>query len=50
MLKGLDPQSRYSLKIGSAEYIKSGSYLMNAGIDIEVRGAYYNRLVTVKKI
>lgn len=50
VLRGLDPQSRYYLKIGSAEYVKSGAYFMNSGIDIEVRGAYYNRTVTVKKV
>ena len=47
---GLDENRRYTLTIGGKQYEKSGSYLMNVGIDIMVRGAYYNEIVRIKAL
>ncbi|MGN1160842.1 MAG: alpha-galactosidase [Candidatus Fimenecus sp.] len=47
---GLDEQKRYTLSIHGKTYEKSGAYLMYVGIDLEVRGAFYNEIVTIKQI
>lgn len=46
---GLDEAKRYTLTINDETYEKSGAYLMNVGIDLEVRGAYYNRIIIIKE-
>lgn len=50
LFDGLDENKRYTVKIGSKTYEKSGSYLMNAGIDITVRGMWYNEIITLNEI
>lgn len=50
LLDGLDDNKYYSLTIDNKQYEKSGAYLMNVGIDIDVRGAYYNRVIKIKEI
>lgn len=47
---GLDEAKRYTLTINNETYEKSGAYLMNVGIDLEVRGAFYNRIIIIKQI
>ncbi|MCC8073894.1 MAG: alpha-galactosidase [Clostridiales bacterium] len=47
---GLADDKRYSLKIGNTTYEKSGSYLKNVGINLQVRGAYYNKIIRIKEI
>ncbi|MCH5190748.1 MAG: alpha-galactosidase [Oscillospiraceae bacterium] len=47
---GLDENRRYTLTIGGKQYEKSGAYLMNVGIDIMVRGAYYNEIVRIHSV
>lgn len=47
---GLDENKRYKFSIRSAHYEKSGSYLMNVGIDITVRGKDYSRIVRIKEV
>ncbi len=47
---GLDNDRVYRLNIDGMEYIKSGAYLMNVGIDTVVRGAYYNRILIIEAI
>ena len=47
---GLDENKTYSLTFDDVHYEKSGAYLMEVGIDIEVRGVDYNRIITIEKI
>lgn len=47
---GLDDTKRYTLTIDNDTYEKSGAYLMNVGIDLEIRGVDYNRVVIIKEI
>lgn len=47
---GLDEQKRYTLSINGKTYEKSGAYLMNVGIDLEVRGADYNRIILINQV
>ena len=47
---GLDKAKRYTLTINNETYEKSGAYLMNVGIDLEVRCADYNRIIIIKEI
>ncbi len=49
-LDGLAESRRYTLALGDAVYEKSGAYLMNVGIDIEVRGVDYNKIIIIKEI
>lgn len=49
-LKGLDANSRYNVKIGEEEFQKSGSYLMNVGIERNFGGDYKSEIWTVNKI
>lgn len=49
-LKGLDADSRYLVQIGEKKFQKSGSYLMNAGIERYFYGDYKNEIWTVNKI
>lgn len=47
---GLDEAKRYTLTVNNETYEKSGAYLMNVGIDLEVRCANYNRIIIIKEI
>lgn len=47
---GLDENKRYTLTLNDKTYNKSGAYLMNIGIDLEIRGADYNRIILIKEI
>ena len=47
---GLDEAKRYTLTINNEAYEKSGAYLMNVGIDLEVRCADYNRIIVIEEI
>ena len=47
---GLDEQKRYTLSINGKTYEKSGAYFMNVGIDLEVRGADYNRIILINQV
>lgn len=49
-LDGLDENKVYNFTIGSASYTKSGAYFMNVGIPLEVRGAYYNRIIRMREV
>lgn len=49
-LKGLEANSRYSVEIGEDRFEKSGSYLMNVGIERDFGGDYKNEIWTVNKI
>ncbi len=50
LFDGLDESKRYSFTIGGKAYEKSGSYLMNVGIDLAVRGVDYNEIVIIEEI
>lgn len=47
---GLDNNKKYKLKLGGEEYAKSGAYLMNVGIELEVRGVDYNEIVIIEEV
>ncbi|MDE5604732.1 MAG: alpha-galactosidase [Eubacterium sp.] len=50
LFDGLDENKRYTLTIGNDTYEKSGAYLMHVGIDLEVRGVDYNRIVIINEV
>lgn len=50
LFDGLDENKRYTLTIDKTTYEKSGAYLMNVGIELEVRGVDYNRIIIIKEI
>ena len=50
LFDGLDETKRYTLTINNEAYEKSGAYLMNVGIELTVRGAYYNRIIIIEEI
>ena len=45
LFEGLNSSKIYSFDFNDHHYQKSGAYLMNIGIDLEVRGAYYNKIM-----
>ncbi len=47
---GLDENKRYKLKIDDKSFEKSGAFLMNVGIPLHIRGAYYNRIIQIEEI
>jgi alpha-galactosidase len=47
-LKGLELGKRYKVKIEGKEYFKSGAYLMNYGIDVELKGDYASNAIYLK--
>ena len=49
-LRGLECDSKYLIKIDNREIIKSGSYLMNRGLDIKLYGDYSSDIIKVNKI
>lgn len=50
LFDGLDENKRYTLTIDKTTYEKSGAYLMNVGIELEIRGVDYNRIIIIKEI
>lgn len=50
LFDGLDENKRYTLTINNKTYEKSGAYLMNVGIDLEVRGVDYNKIIRIEEI
>lgn len=48
--QGLDSGKRYAFDFDSRHYEKGGAYLMNAGIDIEVIGNDYNKILIIEEI
>lgn len=47
---GLDENKRYTLTLNDKTYNKSGAYLMNIGIDLEIRGVDYNKIILIKEV
>ncbi|WP_027308788.1 alpha-galactosidase [Caloramator sp. ALD01] len=47
-LKGLELDKRYKVKIEGKEYFKSGAYIMNYGIDVELKGDYASNAIYLK--
>lgn len=47
---GLDENKVYSLEIDGRKYTKSGAYLMNVGIDMVIRGVYYNKIILIEEV
>lgn len=47
---GLESDKLYMLEIDGTVFKKSGAYLMNVGIELEVRGADYNRIIMIEEI
>ncbi|MBD5083141.1 MAG: alpha-galactosidase [Clostridiales bacterium] len=50
LFAGLDENKRYTLTLGNETYEKSGAYLMNVGIELEVRGVDYNKIVIINEV
>lgn len=46
---GLDENKRYTLTLNDKTYNKSGAYLMNIGIDLEIHGVDYNKIILIKE-
>ena len=49
-LRGLENYSKYLIKINDEEIIKSGSYLMNRGLDIKLSGDYSSDIIKINRI
>lgn len=47
---GLDNCRNYRLTIDGKTYEKSGAYLMNCGIILQIRGVDYNRVIIIEEI
>lgn len=47
---GLDGEAVYRFSLNNETFEKSGAYLMNAGIPVEVRGDSYCRIIIIEKI
>ena len=50
LFDGLDENKRYTLTVNNETIEKSGAYLMNVGIDLEVRGVDYNKIIIIEEI
>ncbi len=48
-LRGLESESKYIIKINGEEIIKSGSYLMNKGLEIRLVGDYASDIIRINK-
>ncbi len=48
-LRGLESESKYIIKINGEELIKSGSYLMNKGLEIRLVGDYASDIIRINK-
>ena len=49
-IDGLDENKKYSFELNGKTIIKSGAYLKNVGIDIEVREQYYNKIIIINEV
>lgn len=47
---GLEDDRVYAFDFDSAHYEKSGAYLKNVGINLEVRPQYYNKILRIKAL
>lgn len=47
---GLAENKRYAFDFCNMHYEKGGAYLMNHGIDIEVRGVDYNKIIVLEEV
>ncbi|MBR2133916.1 MAG: alpha-galactosidase [Eubacterium sp.] len=45
---GLDDEKIYEFDFDSAHYEKSGAYLKNVGISLDVKKQYYNKIIKIK--
>ena len=48
-LRGLCPDSRYTLITDEGDITKSGAYLTNHGFDIKLNGDYASSIIKIKK-
>lgn len=48
--RGLDSNKRYAFDFDSRHYEKGGAYLMNVGIEIEVKCNDYNKILIIEEI
>lgn len=48
-LRGLDANAQYTFTLAGTEMKKSGSYLMNHGIDVKLSGDYASTIIKFKK-
>jgi alpha-galactosidase len=48
LIDGLDDRKIYAFDFDSRHYEKSGAYLKNVGIKLEVTEQYYNRIIRIK--
>ena len=49
-IRGLDADARYEFNLSDNLIIKSGSYLMNHGIQVKLSGDYASTIIKFKKI
>lgn len=49
-LRGLEADARYEFVLGEASVVKSGSYLMNHGINVKLSGDYASTIIKFKKL
>jgi alpha-galactosidase len=49
LLKGLDEKKKYTFKINGSDVVKSGAYLANVGINIEIRDQYHNEIIIINE-
>ena len=49
-IDGLDEKKVYKFEFEGKEYKKSGAYLKNVGIPVEIRKQYYNSIISVKAV
>lgn len=48
--EGLDDDKRYAFEFDGKKYEKSGAYLKNAGIPVEIRKQYFNEVIKIKTV
>ncbi|HAX74088.1 MAG TPA: alpha-galactosidase, partial [Firmicutes bacterium] len=49
-LRGLNEQAQYAFTLGEKEIVKSGSYLMNHGIDLRLVGDYDSQIIKFNQV
>jgi hypothetical protein len=49
-LKGLAAEGLYKYRLCGAEYVKSGAYLMNRGLDLPLRWNFDSLIVELEKL
>ncbi len=49
-IKGLDDNKKYSFTFNNETIVKSGAYLKNAGISLEIREQYYNDIIIIDEV